>query len=449
MMDFFTFLEESPTAHHVTSTVTQILKEAGFREFKSGGVNGEAAEGYYLRRGTGFLAALRPGSAPLAEAGARITLAHTDSPALQLKVRGVSEKGSLRTAPIEVYGSPIISTWLDRPLEIAGTIAISGAEGPELHPVRTGRAVGVIPNLAIHLNRKVNEGFSYEKQTHLRPLLEEGLLEPTIQEGLCRRAGLPVEHLLDWELYLILWQKPEPWGFGESGYYSASRIDNLAGVYANLQALLAASSGEATQVAIFFDHEEVGSLSRTGARSPFVLQLLQELLAGELGRSGPRRVGATVRGSGSDVSEREAALWNVIERSLLLSNDATHGNHPNYPEKLDPAYLPELGKGPAIKLSAVRRYATEPEAVAVLRLVAEEAGVPLQEIQNRADVPAGTTVGPMSAGGSLIPTVDLGVPILAMHSAVETGHLGDIGQMSRLITTFYGSHQPSRSSKIF
>ena len=419
--DFFGFLRRCPTAHHVGSVLVETLATAGFEPFPPTPTDLAPGAGYYVRRGTGFLAALRIGSESLEETGARLTLAHSDSPALQLKVRGLSETGALRTAPVEVYGSPILTSWLDTPLEIAGTVALRGEEGIELHPIRTGKPVAVIPNLAIHLNRKVNEGQTVEKHTQLRPVFDEAFVEKGVLPKLCELAGLDPNRILDGELYLIPAGEPAAWGTPESGYYTASRIDNLAGVYGNIQGLLAAEHGEATQIAVVFDHEEIGSLSRTGARAPIIAEILSAL-------------------SGS------AGLLqsDLYRRSLLLSNDATHGNHPNFPEKHDPNYLPELGGGPALKLSAVRRYATEPEATAKLRLIAEEADVHLQEIQNRADLPAGTTVGAMTAASTMMPTVDLGVPILGMHSARESGNLRDLKSMIRLMHTFYRSKAPGK-----
>ncbi|MFP4301713.1 MAG: M18 family aminopeptidase [Spirochaetaceae bacterium] len=432
MIDLFSFINSSPTAHHAASTAARMLTDAGFEELTGGERSLEPGKGYFLRRGSGFLAAFRRGTASLPESGTRITLAHTDSPSLQLKVHGLSETGSLCTVPVEVYGSPILSTWLDRPLEIAGTIAVHGSEGIELYPVRTGKPTAIIPNLAIHLNKEVNEGFSYDKQTHLRPLIDKEVVGDALLESVATLSGIDDRSIVEAELYLVPAEEPTPWGADEAGYFTAARVDNLAGVYANLRGLIEAEAGAAAQVAILFDHEEVGSLSRTGARSSGISALLETLLAAEGG-----------------AENSLMPLEETIRRSLLLSNDATHGNHPNFPEKQDPAYLPELGRGPAVKLSAVRRYATEPEATAKLRLVAREADVELQLIQNRADVPAGTTVGPMSATSSLIPTVDLGVPILAMHSARETAHLEDVLTMCRLMRVFYGSSAPGRKSKLF
>jgi aspartyl aminopeptidase len=431
MNNLLSFIESSPTAHHAVSGTAEMLMAEGFRELHPGDWGIEPGTAYFFRRSSGFLAAFRTGTAPLSEAGARITLAHSDSPALQIKVRGVSEKGNPRTLPVEVYGSPILSTWLDRTLEIAGTIAVRGSEGIELHPVRTGFPVGVIPNLAIHLNKKVNEGFAYEKHTHLRPILDEAFLGEDLLSSVAAAAQLETREVIEAELYLVPSQPPTPWGSDKEAFFTASRIDNLAGVWANIRGLIDAGGAPATQIAVLFDNEEVGSLTRSGAQSPRLSALLEEI--------------AAMEHSKASVASR---LDQGRSRSLVLSNDATHGSHPNFPEKQDPAYLPELGKGPVIKLSAVRRYATEPEATAKLRMVAEEAGVPLQLIQNRADIPAGTTVGPMSASSSLIPTADLGIPILAMHSARETAHLRDVTTMINLMRTFYESEAPGRVSRI-
>lgn len=431
MNTLFAYLEASPTAHHATSKAAEMLVEAGFRELGPGDWDLEPGEGYFLRRGSGFLAAFRTGNAPVEEAGLRITLAHSDSPALQIKSRGLSAEGTLRTLPVEVYGSPILSTWLDRPLEIAGTLAVDGKDRVELRPVRTGYPVAVIPNLAIHLNKKVNDGFSYDRQTHLRPILQEEFCDGDVVTAVAREAGIDGGSVLDAELYLVPAEGVAPWG-ERGGYFTASRIDNLAGVWANLRGLLKSKAGAATQLCVIFDNEEVGSLTRSGAQSPRLSMLLEQLVAREVPGQSPC-----------------LALDSALSRSLLLSNDATHGSHPNFPEKQDPAYLPELGKGPAVKLSAVRRYATEPEAAAKLRLLAEEAGVSLQAIQNRADIPAGTTVGPMSSASSLVATVDLGIPILAMHSSRETAHLTDVSNMTNLMRKFYESDVVGRMSRLY
>lgn len=432
MNDLFTYIEASPTAHHATSKAAEMLLTSGFTELAPGEWELEPGKEYFLRRGSGFLAAFRKGTSPAGETGFRITLAHSDSPALQIKSRGLSGEGALRTLPVEVYGTPVLSTWLDRPLEIAGTLAVDGKDGIELRPVRTGFPVAVIPNLAIHLNKKVNEGFTYDKQIHLRALLDEGFAGEEIVAAVARTAGVDDRPVLEAELYLVPAEGVAPWGVSREGYFTAARVDNLAGVWANLRGLLESRAAAATQLCIIFDNEEVGSLTRTGAQSPRLSMLLEELVAAEE----PRQ---------SRLREVDRAL----SRSLLLSNDATHGSHPNFPEKQDPAYLPELGKGPSVKLSAVRRYATEPEAAAKLRLLAEEAGVPLQEIQNRADIPAGTTVGPMSSTSSLVPTVDLGIPILAMHSSRETAHLQDVSKMTTLMRTFYESEMVGRMSRLY
>ncbi|MFP4330335.1 MAG: M18 family aminopeptidase [Alkalispirochaetaceae bacterium] len=422
MSDLLSFLEASPTAHHGTREVARLLLAAGGVELSPGNWELPVGEIRFFRRGTGLIGAIRRGRGKLLESGCRVAVAHTDSPSLQLKIRGVKSSGALRSAPVEVYGSPILSTWLDRPLEVAGTVAVESAGGIELIPVRSRRGMGVIPNLAIHLNRKVNEGYAYDTQTQMRPLLDATVLERGLLEELCSLEGVDPRKVVDSELYLVPAEPPTSWGEGDRGFFTASRIDNLAGVWANLQGFLQAEPGEATQILLFFDHEEIGSLSRSGARSPWLHSILRRLTEGE----------------------GEGALDLLSSRSLLLSNDATHGNHPNFPEKLDPDYLPELSGGPAIKLSAVRRYATEPEATAMLRLIAREAEVDLQLIQNRADLPAGTTVGPMSSSSTLLPTVDFGIPILGMHSARETAHLADIDATCRLMRGLFESSVPAR-----
>lgn len=425
MIDLLTFIGKSPTAHHATSETARLLEEHGIGEAKPGKEPGALREPFFFRFSTGLLAAVRPGTRGVEESGCRIALAHTDSPGLQLKLRSISGDQALRAVSVEVYGSPILSTWLDRPLEVAGTLALRSEGGVELVPVRSVDPVGVIPNVAIHLNRKVNDGHAYDKHKQLRPLIDGRVAEKGLLEHLAEGADIDPKRIIDSELFFVPAEAPRSWGAGTEGYFTAGRIDNLAGVYANLRGFIECERNAATQIVLFFDHEEIGSLSRSGARSPWIVTLLQRLLQGE----------------GSPDLEA------LSKRSLVLSNDATHANHLNYPEKLDPDYLPELGGGPAVKLSAVRRYASEPEAIALLRLLASESKVPLQEIQNRADIPAGTTVGPMSSAASLLPTVDLGIPILAMHSARESAHLGDVEWMQRLIRGLFESEIPSLSRR--
>jgi aspartyl aminopeptidase len=347
-------------------------------------------------------------------AGWKIATAHTDSPGWKLKwpssklhPSGVTRIGT------EVYGSPIHSSWFDRPLAIAGRVFAREAQGLREVLVRT-EPLGVFPNLAIHYNREVNKGLAYDLGEHLCFLAAFGA------EGgpaaLARLGQFPLEQWVSADLWAV--EPTGPVALGDEGLFTAPRIDNLAGCHAVIEGLLSSAPSTGTKLVVCFDHEEIGSTTSTGADS----SLLSEWMT---------RIQQT-GGSSED-------LYRARAGSFLVSVDAAHGAHPNWPSQHDEAYSPQLGRGPVLKSSARQSYATTAATEARLRETARRAQVPLQDYVMKSTLTPGSTVGPLTSSWAGIPGVDVGIPIWAMHSARETADLKDQKAMVVLLREVLGS----------
>ncbi len=420
------FLSASPTPYHAAEHAAQRLDELGFTCLdEAERWQLETGRNYYVMRAGSALLAFRIGHEAPAEGGFRVLSAHLDSPSLKLKLRGAERHGDLCRVPIEVYGGPILSTWLDRELGIGGRLMVRSASG-EIHPllVKTEEPVATIPNVAIHLNREVNKGFEYNAQDHLAALVNCGSPESTPEPGsrfpkaagelatfLAELVGVAVDAVLGWDLSLWDTAPARPLGPGAQ-LYSGGRLDNLVGSWTAVEALGTSAAGRATQVLALFDAEEVGSRAGPGADSAFLEGVLSRIV--------------TALGGDSEDYHRAMA------RSELVSNDAAHAMHPSYSAKYDPDYSPVLGRGPAVKLNAKLRYATSASGAARVVRGAEAAGVALQYLSTRSDMRSGSTIGPFGWARTGIDPVDIGVPILAMHSIRETGDLRDARAMVTL-----------------
>ncbi len=445
--DLLQYLSQSPTAFHAVRNAARVLEEHGFvqlHETEQWALSAGAK--HYVIRNGGALVAFRVGKQTEADAGFRIAAAHTDSPALKLKLRGAkSAQGGFRV-PVEVYGGPIVSTWLDRDLSIAGRVLVRRHGEIESRLLAARRPVAIIPNVAIHLNRDVNSGFEYNKHEHLPALLnltgpdqppnggnsatESAREAPGAATDVFPNDAVPLVEYVAHELGeepstllaadLLLWNPVPAQAMGGGGnLFTSGRIDNLAGAWSVLRAIVESQGSAATQVAVLFDNEEVGSLTGAGANSSFLESLLQRIVS--------------ARDSAPD------AVARATPRSFLVSNDAAHALHPNFPGKYDEHYAPVLGEGPALKLNAALRYATTDTAAAQIIDTAQRAGVPLQYLANRADMRTGSTVGPYVWSRTGIATVDVGVPILAMHSIRETASLDDAGATRDLMRAVFVS----------
>jgi aspartyl aminopeptidase len=414
------FLNASPTPWHATAEAARVLTEAGavhLREDEQWSLRpGQTA---LVTRGGGTIAAVRiPESFSVRRPlPFNIVAAHTDSPCLRLKPHPLPNTQGYRQWGVEVYGGILNNSWLDRDLGIAGRVFAPEAKSPTLvrfesHPVR-------IPQLAIHLDRTVNEsGLILNPQRHLAPVMGQGA-EASLEALLERAAGAPFNNLT-FELCLYDVQAAAYGGLNDEFIYSG-RLDNLAMSHAALSAFVAGSTStapaNAVQVMVLFDHEEVGSVSAHGAKSNFLASVLER----------------TALSLGLD---REAWL-RLLPQSFLLSADMAHALHPNYPERHDGEHFPLLNRGPVLKANANQRYATDAATAARFHDAARRAGVPVQNFINRADLACGSTVGPGLSADLGIPTVDAGNAMLSMHSARELCGADDPVLMEALMRQVY------------
>ena len=413
---FAEFIAAAPSSFHAAAEVTRQLEAAGFdrttlaaRDTPRRGV---------LERDGAVVAWIVPDGAS-AESSYRIIGAHTDSPGFVLKPNATLQSNGYLQLGVEIYGGPLLNSWLDRELEIAGRLVLRDGG---VHLVRSGPAVR-IPQLAIHLDREVNAGLTLDKQRHTVPLW--GSAAGSAEAGadfvaeLAASAGLNPTELAGYDLITV--DSAPPARFGRGGeLFAAPRLDNLSSVFAGMRAMLAASErtgGNEVLVFAAFTHEEVGSETPTGALGPLLARTLDRL--------------AELRGA--DAAAERAARAN----SWLISADAGHGVHPNYPEKHDPNVRPVLGGGPLLKLNANARYATDGLGAAMWQRCLDGASVTGQAFVSNNTIPCGSTIGPLAATKLGIRTLDVGIPLLSMHSARELCHVGDVPALTAALGAFY------------
>lgn len=411
--DFAAFVQASPSSYHAAAEVARRLEAAGFDRLDETAAWPATPGRRVVVRDGAVIAWVQPeGAGPVTPF--RILGAHTDSPSFKLKPNPSTGGDGVLQAGVEVYGGPLLNSWLDRELELAGRIA---TDDGELHLVRTGPMLR-IPQLAIHLDREVNKGLTLDKQRHTQPVWGVvGDDEADLLAELARFAGVPGATIVGHDVLVADTQAPAR--FGRSGeLFASGRMDNLSSVYAGLVALLAAPADAAhLSVLAAFDHEELGSESRSGASGPLLEDVLVRIAAGVGARDDERR-------------RAFAASW-------ILSSDAGHAVHPNYPERHDPANRPVLGGGPLLKLNANQRYASDAVGSALWSGVCRQAGVPTQPFVSNNAIPCGSTIGPLAATRLGIRTVDVGVPLLSMHSARELAHVDDLAALGAAVTAFF------------
>lgn len=426
------YIDASPTAYHAVDAAAAMLAAYGaIRLDEREPWRLEAGASYYVVRDGASLVAFRIGRKPPSEAGFVLSGAHADAPGLRARIgKTVVARGFERVA-VEPYGGPIHATWLDRPLSLAGRVVIRTSGGVSARLVNMARPVAVIPNLAIHFNRDMNKGIEYPMQSALLPIVaasgaakgdsssaasgagKPGWLERVVAEEL----GVEPSAIVSAELSFV--DAAPALVFGSDGeLLSAPRIDNLEGCHAVLSAFAGAPATDHGQFAVLFDNEEIGSGSLRGANSSFLRGLLE-------------RVCALTGDSGTE------ALHRALARSFSVSVDGAQGWHPSYADKFDEDFAPLLNGGPAIKSNANLRYATDALTEARFRDYCASAGVPCQRFMMRADLAPGTTIGPISSALLGIRTVDVGVPMLAMHSIRETGGSADHDYMIAALRAMY------------
>ncbi|WP_333619993.1 M18 family aminopeptidase [Dietzia sp.] len=418
--DFIDFVAASPSSFHTATEVGRRLLAAGFTEQDEAEDWDSEPGGHFVIRGGAIVAWFVPEGASPSSSGFRIVGAHTDSPGFSLKPRGDLAFKRWQQAPVEVYGGPLLHTWFDRELELAGRVVF--ADG-STHLVRTGPWLR-IPSLAIHLDRGVNSKLELDPERHVQPIFGNsvrpgGLLQILAEDVAAENGLAPGTAIVSHDLITVDAQRGERFGVARE-FLAAGRLDNLTSVHTGLEALLAAASdppGDDILVLAAFDHEEVGSGTTSGASGP----LLEDVLL------------RTAAGLGADL-ERSRQMF---ARSMCVSADAAHAVHPNYPEAHDRGHHPFVGGGPVIKINAKARYASDAGTVALFIAACAEAQVPYQHFVSDNRVPCGSTIGPLTATRLGIDTVDVGVPLLSMHSAREMCGVADLGSLAASLDAFF------------
>jgi aspartyl aminopeptidase len=422
--DLIAFIDASPSPWHAVASVEQRLLAQGFTRLEEDERWKLAAGGrYYVLRGGASLIAFVSGSGPLAETGYRIVGAHTDSPGLRLKPRAALSGDGLRRLGVEVYGGPILATFADRDLSLAGRVVMRTAAGPQARLLRFEQPLLRLPNLAIHMNRDVNEqGLKFNKQTELPLILgqsgADGDAEAGLRTLLAGAAQGEAADLMSWELVAYDVQGGCLWG-AEQEFIASRQLDNLASCHAAITALAETRDPAATCVAALFDHEEVGSESAAGAGGSFVGDVLA-------------RIGLQ---AGLDGEDRRRA----VARSFFISADMAHAWQPNFPAAYEPEHKVLVNGGPVIKTNASQRYATQAETAARFMGLCETAGVPCQQYSHRSDLGCGSTIGPIVAARLGIASVDVGSPMWAMHSVRESAGALDPALMIAALRAGYAN----------
>ena len=422
--DLLDFIYDSPTAFHAVETVKKILDENGFKEIKeSDKWDLKSKDKYYVIKNDSSIMAFVVGDENIEETGLRLIGAHTDAPGFRVKPNPqMISEGKYVKLNTEMYGGPIISTWYDRPLALAGKVAIKGASPlkPETRLVNINKPLLIIPSLAIHMNREVNEGFKINRQVDTLPLL--GLINDKLEKEdylmniLVEELQVNKEDILNFELGLYEYEKGMLIGMNEE-LISSGRFDDLWMVYAGIKALVDSKENVATKVMICIDNEEIGSLTAEGANSTLLNNILERIALG-LGK------------------DREG-YYRALANSIMISADLAHAVHPNLGDKHDPTNRPVLEGGPVLKIAASGSYSTDSFNGAVFAGICEAAGVPFQKFVNRSDVRGGTTIGPVTAANLTIPVIDMGAPVLGMHSIRELASVKDNYYTVKAFTEFF------------
>ena len=421
------FLDASPVSFLAVRNIANELEKNGFRRVNAQEPLGkvEAGDRFFVTKNDSSVYAFHIGKKPLADAGFHMICAHCDSPTFRVKPNAEMDcEGGIVKLNTEVYGGPIMSTWFDRPLTLAGRVIVKGDDvmRPKTLLLHVKRPLLQISNLAIHFNRQVNDGVKLSRQKDVLPIL--GIINDEMEKGnllmnvITDELKVKKEDILDFDLYLA--DATPACTFGAHGeFISSGRLDDLSMCWAGVEAMLAASSEvpDTTRVLALFDNEETGSQTKQGAGSPFLSYMLKRVALAQGGT--------------------EEAYYQAVERAFMISADNAHAWHPNYGEKYDPTHHPMLGGGPVIKFNAAQKYASDAASAAIFAGICEKAGVPCQRFVNHSDVAGGSTLGNILASSVPLQGVDMGNAILAMHSCRETGSVIDHEYAVKAFTQLY------------
>ena len=419
------FLDASPVNFLAAKNIAGELEKAGYKKMdpREPIGNVKAGDKLYVTKNDSSVYAFHIGRQPMAEAGFRMICAHCDSPTFRIKPNAeMLCEGGIVKLNTEVYGGPIMSTWFDRPLTIAGRVIVRGnnALNPQTLLLHVKRPLLQISNLAIHFNRQVNDGVKLSKQKDMLPIL--GIINNELEKGnllmniICGELSIKPTDVLDFDLYLADATPACTFGVHDE-FLSSGRLDDLSMCFAGLEAMIDTDTTDATKVLAIFDNEETGSQTKQGAGSPFLAMMLQRIAQAQSGSA--------------------EAWYQAIERAFMISADNAHAWHPNYSEKYDPTNHPVLGGGPVIKFNAAQKYASDAVSAAVFAEICREAEVPCQRFVNHSDVAGGSTLGNILASSIPLRGVDMGNAILAMHSCRETGSVADHLYTVKAFTQFF------------
>ena len=419
------FIDASPSPYHAIENVKDILKENGFKHICSGDAwKIEKGEKYFVTKNNTSLFAFVPGKGNIEEEGFKIVSAHSDSPSFKIKPNPeIAVEGKYLKLNTEVYGGPILYTWFDRPLSMAGRVVLKTENPlkPEKRYINFDRPILVIPHIAYHFNRDVNDkGNPLSKQKDMLPVIsminEKMEKENFLINLIADELDVAPERVVDFDITLYEYEKGRLIGLHEE-FISSGKLDDLAMAQGGMKALLSSKECKATKVLAIFDNEEVGSGTKQGAGSPVLRNILERVVLSQ---------GKTTED-----------FYRALHHSFMISADMAHAVHPNYTEKHDPTNHPYMNEGPVIKIHANQKYITDGESDAVFESICEQAGVPCQKYVNHSDMAGGSTLGNVLLGQMDIKGVDIGNPMWGMHSVRETGGVKDHYYVIKAFETFY------------
>ena len=407
--ELFSFINNSPTAFHTVAELSHRLDAAGYQRLYENRDWALTPGGkYYVTRNSSSIIAFR------AVDGARgfmIAASHSDSPAFRLKA-SEALTGAYTRLDVEKYGGMIYYSWLDRPLSLAGRAIVRGEDGVEQKLFNIDKEIAVIPSVAIHLNRGVNDGHKFNPAKDMLPLVAMGGAKGDVTELIAKALGVKREDIVSHDVFLYNREKGREVGINGE-FILSPRLDDLECVFASLSGFLAAADAESVPVLAVFDNEEVGSETKQGAASTFLADTLSKI-------------------AGKNYSK-------MLAESFMVSADNAHAKHPNYPELSDAENAPLLNGGIVVKWNANQRYATDGVSAALFKTLADRCGVKIQNYYNRADMLGGSTLGSISDTVVSVPTVDIGLPQLAMHSATETAGREDLEALIKVFIELYST----------
>ncbi len=423
--ELLTFLGDSPTCFHAVEQMAELLEDEGFEELREE-KSWKLKEGgrYYVTRNRSSLIAFKTPSKHFT--GFQIMASHSDSPSFKIKEHPEMEaEGHYIKLNVEKYGGMLCAPWFDRPLSVAGRLVVREKNGLATKLVKVDRDLVLIPNLAIHMNREVNNGYAYNPQVDLLPLYGDETAKGTFMKTIAKCAGVKEEDILGHDLFLYNRMPGSIWGAGEE-YISSARLDDLQCAFSSLKGFLKGGHTDSVTVHAVFDNEEVGSGTKQGADSTFLEDTLRRINRG-LGRS-------------------EDEYLMALASSFMVSADNAHAVHPNKADKADPVNRPYMNGGIVIKYNADQKYTSDAVSAGIFRTICEEAGVPVQSFTNRSDIAGGSTLGNLSNSHVALNTVDIGLPQLAMHSPYETAGVKDTCWLITAAERFFSSSIKAKGS---